>query len=130
LEKFHCPNNKKATNHYIIKPKFQKHHKLVQVLDVLSMRPQTINMSTILRKLNFNLRPWNSQKLMIKSATLRKKTCMVFPPLWKCLFRRKICWCQFLNSQIVGTTRFGKNVIWNCSPTKLWRYKDNSIFAR
>jgi hypothetical protein len=47
----------------------------------LSMRSQAINMSTMLKKLNFNFRPWNSQKLMIRSATLRKKTCMVFPPL-------------------------------------------------
>ncbi len=80
-EKFHCPNNKKATNYCIIQPYLQNHHKLVQVIDVLSMRSQAINMSTMLKKLNFNFRPWNSQKLMIRSATLRKKTCMVFPPL-------------------------------------------------
>lgn len=95
FEKLHCPNNKKAPNHCIIQPNFQNHHKLVWVLDVLSMWPQTINMWTMLKKLNFNLRPWKLQKLMIRSATLRKKTCMVFPPLWKCLFRKNKCWYQF-----------------------------------
>lgn len=50
LEKFYCPNNKKTTNHCIIQPNFQNHHKLVQVLDVLSIWPQTINMSTMLKK--------------------------------------------------------------------------------
>ncbi len=73
FEKIHCPNNKKTTNHCIIQPNFQNHHKLVQVLDVLSMWPQTINMWTMLKKLNFNLRPWKSQKLMIKECNIKEK---------------------------------------------------------
>ncbi len=39
-----------------------------------------INMLAMFKKIDFNLRTWNSQKLMHKKCKMRKLICMVFPP--------------------------------------------------
>ncbi len=79
------PSNKRAIVHlHVSWLVFQNHNQFVKLPHTQPTPSQTSQyFCNVKYVFSFNLRTWDTQKLMSKECNIRKKNCMVFPPLHK-----------------------------------------------